>query len=81
MSEMSKILGKEVIINSIKEKGFILFHYCMLCGKKIDTFWNDKFQLDGDFMADGAGYSQIYDDFVPDPQQIICFNCFSTKHW
>jgi PP-loop superfamily ATP-utilizing enzyme len=78
---MSKIPGKEEIVKSIKEKGFTIIHHCFLCGKKIDTFWNNKFQLDGNFMADGAGYSEIFDDFVPDPDKIICNKCFATKHW
>lgn len=49
---------------------------CKICKKDIETFWDKYNRLDGLFICHKVHYSHLFQDFLPLPKEVICFDCF-----
>ena len=50
-------------------------HTCCRCQKKIKTHWVNG-QLDGQFMALYAIFSDLFEDWLPDMKTVVCLRCY-----
>ena len=49
---------------------------CCECGRRELAFWVGQ-SLDGYWMADGANWSEVFQDWLPDPKSIRCSECLA----
>jgi len=74
-------LQRTARVQSIKDKGIRIVHFCCCCGRKLETHWDSNFELDGGWMALEVKPSDIFHAWVGRPMKILCNNCFSTGIW
>ena len=51
---------------------------CQICGRREEAIWVGQ-TFDGWWMANGAQWSELFQEWLPDFKQIICSECSTYK--
>jgi len=54
-----------------------LHGHCCRCGGIIPLFWNNDLEIDGDFMCDDSSFSDLWGNWLPDANKLVCRECWS----
>jgi hypothetical protein len=72
-------IERKLKVDTIRQ--FTIVHRCCCCGKEIETFWNESHKLDGEWIALGVHFSQVFNAYVAWPDRILCNWCYGTGEW
>ena len=66
---------KKEAVDQIRQYHF--WHRCKKCKCWLNTYWDEGPDLNGEWCALEGMWSEIFQDWLPDPREVVCLRCLS----